>query len=176
MARAGVGDLGRGVEHLRDPTRRRRRPRRLRDQLAREPERHDEHEDVGVERDELPDFDVAVDREMTAVPEDGDERERGEQVEERDEARAQPRRRERAVEHGVGPPFQPARLAALDAEALHHADAGDALLDHARQLTELVLEREGLRAHLVREADRERGEDRQRAEREERERAGSRAP
>ena len=49
----------------------------------------------------------------------------------------------RAVVDAVGLGREPRALQALDAEALHDPDAGDALLDDARQLGQLLLQLRG---------------------------------
>ena len=82
---------------------------------------------------------------------------------------AQPGLVHRAVVDAVGLGREPAALQALGAEALHDPDAGDALLDDAREVGELLLQREADREHAVVEARRREVEQRQRAEREQRE-------
>ena len=80
----------------------------------------------------------------------------------RHEVRAQPRLVHRPVVDAVGLGREPVALQPLDAEALHDPDAGDALLDDARQLRELLLQREADREHALAEAGRRDVEQRQR--------------
>ena len=76
---------------------------------------------------------------MPAVPEDHRERQRREQVECRQEVRAEARRRQRAVAHRFGFRFEPFRLEALCTEALHRADTADGLRDDAGEIAQLLL-------------------------------------
>ena len=130
---------GIGRQHLVDASCGTRRARRLRDELAGEAQRQDQHHDVEVEGDEVADLEVAVEHLMAAVPEDRRERERGQEVERGEEAGPQPRRDERAFEHRVGFGVEAIDLELLGAEALDRPDAGDRLLDDGGQVTELLL-------------------------------------
>ena len=150
------------------------RARRLGDEHPAHPQRPDQHEDEGVERDERPDLEGAVEHFVTTPPEDGHEREGREEVDQRKEVGAQSRRRQRAIEHGVGLGLEPAGLELLGPETLHDAHAGDALLDDTRQVAELLLQLERHRGDAMREARRRDAEEGQRAEREQRKRHAAR--
>ncbi len=142
----------------------------LRDEHPRHPQRPDAHEDVGVEGDEVTDLEVAVDHQVAAVPEDHHQRDRRQEVEERQEARSQPRRLQRAVEDRVGLRFESLDLELLGPEALHHTDAGDRLLDDAGHVAQLLLQLEHDRCDPLREAGRRDVEERQHPERQQRQR------
>ena len=92
----------------------------------------------------------------------------GQQVDERHEVRAQPGLVHRAVVDTVGLGRESRALHALDAEALDDAYAGDAFLDDARHVGELLLERHADGIHAVVETRRGEVEQRQQAEREQR--------
>ena len=113
-----------------------------------------QHVEVGG--DDVADRQVALEHLMPAVPEDADEAERREQVDQRDEVRAQPSLVHRAVVDVVGFRREPSLLQALGAEALDDAHAGDALLDDARQVGELLLELQRHGEHAARESRRRR--------------------
>jgi hypothetical protein len=159
-------DRGIGGEDLVDPAGRGRRTRRLAEEHAGHPQRPDEHEDVGVERDDRAELDLSLQHQRAAVAENGDEPHRGQQVDERQEPGSKPGGFERAVEDPVGAVVELGRLDRLGPEALHDPDAGERLLHHARELGELLLQVEAHRLHPLGE---ERGrdvEERQRAQRE----------
>ena len=107
---------------------------------------------------------------MAAVPEDRDQRDRGQEVDERQEAGAQARGRKCAVEHRVGFGVEAALLHPLRAEPLHDPHARDALLDHSREVAELLLELERDGRDATGEARRGDVEERKRAQGEQRER------
>jgi oligopeptidase B len=77
---------------------------------------------------------------VTAVPEDGDEAEGGQQLERRQVRGPDPGGGHRAVEHVVGLGGQPAGLGLLGPVALDHPDAGHRLLHDLGQLGQLLLE------------------------------------
>ena len=138
-------------------------------QLAGEAEGQDQHHDVEVEGDEVADLEVAVEHLMAAVPEDGGERERGEEVERGQEAGPQASGDERAFEHRVGFGVEAVDLELLGAETLDRADAGHRLLDDGRQVAELLLLFQADGREPSREAGGHHVEQWQRAEREQRE-------
>ncbi len=164
-----VGDRGIGREDRVDATRGRGRAGQLADEHADHAQRPDQHDHVEVRRDDVADREVVVQHLVAAVPEDADEPERRQQVDERHEVGAQPRAVHRAVVDAVGLFREPTALQALDAETLHDAHTGDALLDDARDVGELLLQLHADRVHAVVEAGRGEVEQRQQTEREQRE-------
>ena len=134
-----VFDRGIGDQHVVDAAGRRRRPGQLREEHADHPQRPDQHQDVEVGGDDRADGEVAVEHLMTAVPEDPDEPDGGQQVDLRHEVGAQAGLLDRVVVDAVGLAAQPLPLQPFGAETLDDTHAGDALLDHARQVGELLL-------------------------------------
>ena len=150
-----------------EPTGGRRRARRLGDEHARHAQRPDEHEHVRVEGDDVAELELAVEDEVAAVPEDGDEGER-----------SAGSRRAAGRSRGGAPPAASGRArrrprgrggrdcSPSAPKPFTDAHAGDALLDHAREVAELLLQAEGHGLDLLREARRRHVEERQRAQRE----------
>ena len=106
---------------------------------------------------------------MPAVPEDADEPDRGEEIDQRQEVRAQAGLVDRTVEHVVGFTGEALLLQTFRAEALHDTHTRHALFDDARQVGELLLQREPDGIHAARETRRRDVQERQRREREQRE-------
>ena len=122
----------------------------LAEQHADHPQRPDQHQHVEVRLDDVADREVACEHLVAAVPEDADEAERREQVDERQEVRAQPRLVDRTVVDVVGFDGEALLLQAFRAEALHDAHAGDALFDDAREVGELLLQRQARPGYMRR--------------------------
>src|SRR5207244_10021505 len=102
--------------------------------------------------DDVAELELAVKHEVSAVPEDGDERECGQEIDEGQEAGAEPRRLQGTVAHLVGFVVELAFLEAFGSEALDGAHAGDALLDHGGEVAELRLQLGRDRLHALAEA------------------------
>ena len=137
-----------------DPSRSGRGARRLRDEHPDEAQRPQQVEDVGVERDEVTDLELTLEHEVSAVAEDDHQRERGEEVDEGQEVGSETGAGEGPVHDLVGLDRELGLLAGLGPESLHDADAGDALLDDAGVVTQLVLQLQGHRVQPVREPGR----------------------
>ena len=101
---------------------------------------------------------------MAAVPKDRDHRHRRQEIDEWHEAGAQPGGGERAVQDRVGFGLQATNLLLLGAESLHDADAGETLLDDARNVCEFLLQREVHRRDPMRKPRGRDVEERQRAQ------------
>ena len=104
---------------------------------------------------------------MAAVPQDAHQTERRQEIDQREEVRAESGLIHRALVHVVGFAREVALLQPLGTEALHDAHTRHALLDHAGQLGKLLLQRHGDGMHAARESSRGDVQERQRREREE---------
>ena len=105
-------------------------------------QRPHEQRHVEVERDQLADGHLPVEHAVTADSEHGDQAERWQQVDRRQEARPHPRRLHRHALDVVGLGAQLVGLHLLGAEALDHPHPGDRLLDDGGELRLLGLHRQ----------------------------------
>ena len=132
-------------------------------------QRPHEHREIHVERDEIADAHVAIHHSMAAVAEHGDQPERRQQVDCRQEPAADSRSLQRHLADVIGFLAQLLELHVLGAETFHDAHARHALFHHAGKLRLLVLHREHRRVDARREPPRCDVDERQRCERDNRE-------
>src|SRR6266540_2242726 len=128
------------LQHLRDPCARREGALHRRHALAEDAERPDEHDDVGVERDERAEAEVAGDHAAAAEPEDDEEPEQREQLERRHEDGVDARDVEPALDDPVALLAEARAQRSSGAEALDDADPADRLLRERRRTRQLLLE------------------------------------
>ncbi len=153
--RAHLGGRGLAVEQLEQPRARRDRALRHPQRDAEHPHRPGQHQHVRVERGELAGGQRPVDH---LAPADDEHRRQAELRQERDQRvveRPQPRADEVLVEDALDRRAEAAELPLLAREGLHHAHAGDVLLDVRGQLGDPLLDllQRGPRAHPVAPGD-----------------------
>jgi hypothetical protein len=157
--RGAVRNVRRLVDHLEDPLAGGRRALRLPDPHAERAQRHDEHGEVEVERDE------AAGRERSVCDHAGTREEHcglREQRDERDERhvrRTLAVRPQRLLEDVLRAACELLLLGRLLCERLHDVDADDVLLGHGRDVGELLLHVSQRRVRDVAVAVRERDEE-----------------
>ena len=117
------------VEDLVDPPGRSGRPLGHHQEEAEHPERGLEHDDVGVEGDQGPDLDLAVDGQPPAVGQHGGQADPGQVLHERGVGGPGVGLAHVGPAQALGGPGQPGDLALLGGEGLHDADAVDVLVD-----------------------------------------------
>ena len=161
-----IDDVRWFVEDLVDARRRRRRALAQHRDHAEQPERRLQHDDVGVERHDRADGDLALDREPTAIQQHRREAEPREVLHERRIARPSHRRSHRCPPQPVGRAGQLVDLCLLGRERLHDPNAVDVLVDDRRDVGHARLhdpgERERLVPQLARRPCRRRGSSRAR--------------
>ena len=135
----GIFDRGLGFEHLGHSSGGGQRARCLCDQRTGQPQGLDQHEDVGVERDQLAELQVTVGDLVPAVPEDDGKRQRRKEVEHGQEAGSQARALERSRQDTVGLVLELPHLELFGPESLDRPHARHALLDDRREIAELAL-------------------------------------
>jgi len=119
----GIEDPRRGLEHFADPLTGRRRPLGIRHDHPEHAQGLDQHHHVDVEADELTDGHVAIEHEVAAIAEHGDEADVGQDLDRRHVAGPDHRCPHRLVEDVVGLCPQFRFLDRLGAEALHDPDS-----------------------------------------------------
>ena len=142
---ARVAQLRLGVQHLGDPRARADRLLQRRHALAEHAQGPDEHRDVGVERDERAEAQVAGDHPPAAEPEHGNQSEHRQELERRHEHGIQPSDLERAVDDRAAAAPELSRQRAAGSEAFHDTDAAHRLLDQRGRLAPALLQALGAR-------------------------------
>ena len=135
-----VAHVLRLVEDLEDPLARRRSPLRLADPHPERAERHDEHREEEVERDERADAERAVRDHPRADEQHARLRQERQEGQERHVGRALPVRPQRLPEQRLVAHAELRLLRRLLRERLDHVDADDVLLDDRRHVGELLLD------------------------------------
>ena len=168
-ARGASRDLLGLVDHLEDALAGGGRALRLADPHAERAERHHEHAEIEVERDEAAGRQRAVRDHARAGEQDGGLREERHERDQRDVRRALAVRAHGLVEDGLAAAQELRLLGRLLRERLHDVDADDVLLGDRRDVGELLLHVAQRRVRDVAVAVREDDENRRHREHDQRE-------